>query len=149
MPFIGEKSSPANLASMKSWRFCLLLLLAVLLPVRGAVASAMLCSVAGSGAQTELAGVEHPTAHEAMDHAMEHEHGAAHDPAGGGHHEGHDHAGTDKCNVCSSFCSLTPLVSELPTVAEPLDRTAVRFSEFSAPPPSFFSDGQERPPRTI
>jgi hypothetical protein len=134
---------------MKSWRIWLLLLLAVLLPVRGAVAAAMLCPVAGSGIQTELAVVNHPTAHEAMDHAMEHDHGVSHEHAVGGHHDGHDHTATDKCNMCSAFCSLTPLVSEVQTVAEPLDPTAVKFSELSAPPPSFFSDGQERPPRTI
>lgn len=134
---------------MKSWRIWLLLLLAVLLPMRGAVAAAMLCPVAGSGIQTELAMVDHPAAHEAMDHAMGHDHGASDDHAAGGHHDGHDHTATDRCNMCSAFCSLTPLVSEVPTVAEPLDPTTVKFSEPSSPPPSFFSDGLERPPRTI
>lgn len=133
---------------MKSWRLWLLLLLAVLIPVRGSVAAAMLCPVAGSGILTELAMVDHPT-HEAMDHAMEHDHGVSHDHAAGGHHDGDDHTATDKCNMCSAFCSLTPLVSDVPTVAEPPDPAAVKFSELSAPPPSFFSDGQERPPRTI
>jgi len=134
---------------MKSWRIWLLLLLAALLPMRGAVAAAMLCPVAGSGIQMELAMVDHPTAHEVMDHAMVHDHGSSHDHAAGDHHDGHDHTATDRCNMCSAFCSLTPLVSEAPTVAKPLDPTAAKFSELCAPPPSFFSDGQERPPRTV
>jgi hypothetical protein len=143
---------------VKSWRICFLLLLAVLLPVRGAVAAAMLCPVAGSGAQMELPMVGQSAGHAAMDAAMLHDHPGGHDHAGGhGHaadasadgHPSHDHAASDGCNACSAYCSLTPLVSSPPTLAEPLDPTAVKFSDLSAPPPSFVSGGQERPPRTI
>jgi hypothetical protein len=143
---------------VKSWRICLLLLLAVLLPVRGAVAAAMLCPVAGSGAQLELAMVGQSAGHAAMDAAMSHDHTGGHDHASGHGHAadtsadgqaGHDRAASEACNACSAYCSLTPLVSSLPTLAEPLDPTAVKFSDFSAPPPSFVSGGQERPPRTI
>jgi hypothetical protein len=143
---------------VKSWRIWLVLLLAVLLPVRGAVAAAMLCPVAGFGAQMELAMVGHSAGHAAMDDAMSHHHSGGHDHASG--HDrapeasgdsppGHDHAASEGCNACSAYCSLTPLLSNLPTLAEPLDPTAVKFSDLSAPPPSFVSDGQERPPRTI
>lgn len=131
---------------MKSWRIWLLLLLAVLLPVRGAVAAAMPCSVAESGVRTELAGDE------AMEHAHAHGHADAHDHGAMSHdggHTGHDHAASDRCNMCSASCALTLLVSDVPTLAEPLDLAAVKFSELSAPSPSFLSDGQERPPRTI
>jgi hypothetical protein len=143
---------------VKSWRIWLLLLLAVLLPVRGAVAAAMMCPVAGFGVQVELAMGGHSAGHEAMDRAMSHNHSGGHDHASShGHpnvasddgHPGHDHAVSEGCNACSAYCSVTPLVSAIPTLAEPLGRTTVKFSDFSAPPPSFVSGGQERPPRTI
>jgi hypothetical protein len=143
---------------VKSWRIWLLLLMAVLLPVRGAVAAAMLCPVAGSGAQIELAVVGGSAGHAAVDDAMSHHRAGGHDHASGHNHApeasadghpGHDHAAAEGCNTCSAFCSLTPLLSNVPTLAEPVDPTAVRFPRLSAPPPSFVSDGQERPPRTI
>ena len=144
---------------MKTWRICLLLLLAVLLPVRGAVAAAMLCSVAGPGAQMELPMVGQPASHAAMDSALSPHHSGGHDHAAGHDHAhgdassdseyGHDHAASEGCNTCSAYCSLTRLLSNLSTLAEPLDASAVKFSDLSAPPPSFVSDGQERPPRTI
>ena len=131
---------------MKSVRIWLLVLLAVLLPVRGAVAAAMLCPIAGAGVQTEVQMSSEYAAHEAMhQHQHQHQHAASHE-----HTADHDHASSaDRCNLCSAFCSLTPLVGSVPTVAAPLDLAAVVFPDFSAPPPSFFSDGQERPPRSI
>ncbi|MEF7612342.1 hypothetical protein V4F39_00375 [Aquincola sp. MAHUQ-54] len=143
---------------MKPWRIWLLLLLAVLLPARGAVAAAMLCPVAGSGMQLELAMSGHPAGHEAMDHAMAHDHSDSHGhasahahgtEASNDGHAAHEHAGSEACNACSAYCSATPLVSAMPTLAAPLDPAAVKFAELAAPPPSNVSDGQERPPRTI
>ena len=116
---------------MKSIRIWLLLLLAVLLPIRGAVAAAMLCPIAGSGAPPQAQMHEH-------EHASSHVHTAEHDHA----------KAADRCNLCSAFCSLTPLVGSAPTVAAPLELAAAAFPDFSAPPPSFLSDGQERPPRS-
>lgn len=129
----------------------LLVLLAVLLPIKTAMAAAMLCAPAGVGLQGELVAVQPSVArlHEhsanagmTHEHAA-HEHGsAASDNAGpGGPH--------DRCNICSAFCSATPLVSSLPVVLVPPVHSAALFPECSAPPPSFLSDGQERPPRTI
>lgn len=137
---------------MKTVRIWFLLLLAVLLPVRGAVAAAMLCPVAGSGAQMELAMGPHVAGHEAMDHVMAHDHAGGHGPASGASGDGdpgHDHASPEGCNVCSAYCSLTPFVSNVPTLPEPLGLTDVGFTDLSAPPPSFVSEGQERPPRSI
>lgn len=100
----------------------------------------------------------HSAGHAAMDDAMSHDHLGGHDHTSGhGHapdasgdsHPGHEHAASEGCNACSAYCSLTPLVSELPTLAAPLGPTAFKFSDLSAPPASFVSDGQERPPRTI
>ena len=141
----------ATLTNVKAVRIWFLLLLAVLLPVRGAVAAAMLCPVGSTGMQNELRVHDHPMGHEAMDHVD----GSCtmlppHDHASAGHSDdGHDHAASDKCNTCSAYCSLTPLLSSDSTFLEPPDLAAVKFADQSAPPPSFVSDGQERPPRTI
>ncbi|KQY88305.1 DUF2946 family protein [Pelomonas sp. Root1444] len=120
---------------MKPVRICLLLLFALLLPLRGAVAAAMLCPAGGAGMHGEL-GTQPP-----MDHAH---HGAGH-----AHDDSHHPAGTDKCTLCAAFCSLTPLPSAAPALPEPLGRIAVGLTDHAAPPPDFFSDGQERPPRTF
>lgn len=128
---------------VKTARIWLLLLMAVLLPIRGAVAGAMLCPFGGSGMQAELQVVEPHAGHHTMDH-----HEAGHDPDGG-QHEDHDHGAKDKCNMCSAFCSLTPLLSDVPRLPEPGALPAMKFPDFSTPAPSFLSDGQERPPRTI
>ena len=131
---------------MKAWRFWFLLVLAMLLPVRGAVAAAMLCPLSESGVQTEMTADHHPAGHEAMDHASAYEPSSGH---AGGSTAGHDHTGSDKCTMCSAYCSTPPLAGDTPAFAAPLDPTAVKFCQFSAPAPSFLSDGQERPPRSI
>ena len=64
----------------------------------------------------------------------------------------HDHGTSsqqDKCNLCSAFCSLTPMLSAYTGIAEPHGLVEVPFPALSAPAPSFLSDGQERPPRSI
>jgi hypothetical protein len=133
---------------VRSLRIVLLLLLAVLLPVRSAIAGAMLCPVTGSGTQAELR-LAHDaarTAHHALDDALD----AAHH-AEGAHDHGahHDHGGQpDKCSVCSAFCSAVPLIGSLPELLPPLDSVALAYPDDSAPAPSFLSDGQERPPRS-
>lgn len=132
---------------MRTVRVWLLLLLAVLLPLRGAVAAGMLCPVAGSGIQSELMAHAHPASHRMMDDSAGHDHAAMHhEHSSDGHH---DHGAADKCNMCSAFCSVTPLVSSLPTLFEPLDMAATSFPDLSAPAPTFVSGGQERPPRSI
>lgn len=113
----------------------------------------MLCDVANPGVQAELTVSQLAPSHESMERVMAHDHGGAHDygSAGGEHDHGtaHDHATLDKCNMCAAFCGLTPLLSDVPTLAEPLNLTQVQFTDPIALPPSHLSDGQERPPRTI
>lgn len=65
-------------------------------------------------------------------------------PGAGGHHDGFG-----KCNLCCDFCSMTLLLSTLPSVPTPLNLSSVSFPDLFAPAPSFLSDGQERPPRSI
>ena len=134
---------------MKALRIWLLVLMAVLLPVRGAVAAAMLCAVGTTGMQSELRLL--PAGHEALDHTMAHAHGEhQHDHASGAHdHAGEGHAASDHCNMCSAYCSVTPLASAIPTLPRPLDPPSVRFPDIDSPAPTFLSDGQERPPRSI
>jgi hypothetical protein len=130
---------------VKTFRVWLLLLLAVLLPVRGALAVGMQCSGAAPQvvAQASLSGHGHghhssgsPAGHHDMS-AHGHPDGAADDPA----------SASDKCNLCAASCSVTGMVSGSLALAEPQRMPAV-FPQLHAPPPSFVSDGQERPPRT-
>jgi len=140
---------------VRTIRIWLLLLLAVLLPVRGAVAAAMLCPMGGSGSQMELRLNGDSSAHHALDesmaaaeHASAHEHSSAQHDHPGGHH---DHGGgqADKCNLCSAFCSLTPMVSPVLDLPQQQDLATPAFPDVSALAPTFLSDGQERPPRSI
>jgi len=128
---------------VKTIRIWLLVLLAVLLPVRGAVAAAMLCSPANAGDHSHVSAV-----------AGHHEHDAHADPRHAGHDTGspagtgHHADGSSQCNLCCDFCSMTPLLSTLPSVPPP-DLSSVPFPELCAAAPSFLSEGQERPPRSI
>lgn len=141
----------SKLTPVKSLRVWLILLLAVLLPVRGALALAMQCSTPGTQVQVQ-AQLSGGHEHHAASLGHEHHHGAAADPAVS-HDDsdgtGHDHAGAaDKCNLCAASCSATALVSASMTVAEQQSVSAV-FPHLYAPPPSFVSDGLKRPPRSI
>ena len=126
---------------MKLLRICLLVLLAILLPVRGAIAAAVPCAGIGHHAPAEA-----PAAHHHM-HAPGVEAQAAASTDHGTHH--HDHAGTDKCNLCSSCCSTAPLLLTFSPTVPTLDGPRADFPLVQAPAPSFLSDGQERPPRSI
>lgn len=133
---------------MTARRLWLILLLAVLLPVRGALAAGMLCPSAPFG-ELGAQAVEHAHVH-AEAGAPGHQH---HDASADGHSHAdgaaHDHAGADsKCNLCSALCCVAGLVSAGVTIAEP-QRAVTVFADLRAPPPSFVSGGQERPPRTI
>lgn len=135
---------------MKHFRLWLLLLLAVLLPVRGAVAAAMFCPPAAAGTHSEFLVADEAMGQHTMasataesaahEHAVR-DHGSAADDESLGTH--------DNCNLCSAFCSATPFVGSLPTMPTLQDVAATAFPDLLAPPPSFLSDGQERPPRSI
>ena len=129
---------------MKVLRIWLLVILAALLPIRGAMAVAMPCALSGMDPHGETlypdaAGHGHTVA---ANEPVSHDHGdaALHD---------HDKACQDKCNLCSASCSATPLVATIAGVPELSDLASVSFPELSVPAPSFLSDGQERPPRSI
>ena len=149
---------------MKALRVWLLVLLAVLLPVRGAVAAAMLCAPAGVGTQSEVLVTDRALGHHGADKvAAGHHENVAHD------HGSHDHGASaqadatdadtqsgngsggtpDKCNVCSSFCSVTSLVSAVPTLPLSSLTASTVYPAPAAPAIAFLSDGQDRPPRSI
>jgi len=110
-------------------RIWLLVLLTALLPIRGALAAAMLCAPAQGQHQ----------GHDVAQHE-------GHSQHQGGEHQQHD--GGDRCSLCASCCTAVPLMGVLPRVPEPL-AAPQRFPVLHAPAPSFVSDGWERPPRSI
>lgn len=136
---------------MKVARILLLVLLALVLPFRGALANVAHCAggpgefVRSVPAVHEHGGAAH--VHDAHVHAQDpgHDQAGAHGdadktPAG---------AAADKCNLCSASCSATPFVSAAPVIAAPLQVADAAFPALLAPPASHPSDGQERPPRSI
>ena len=133
---------------VKLLRICLLVLLSVLLPVRGAMAATMLCTPAGGPAHAQVTVTGHAAVHGHDDPALA-DAARSHDHAGDHHDEAaHDPGNQDKCNVCSSSCSSPPLPSATTGIVEPENLSSVAFPDLSAPAPRFQSDGQERPPRT-
>lgn len=123
---------------MKSLRIFVLVLLAMLLPLRGVSAATALC--------------EHPSTPHAGSVGFDHGHEMAGD-AGHVHSQPHDHGqghgGADKGRHCASLCSATPLMTALPTLALAPIAGTTAFPHFAAPSPTFLSGGQERPPRSI
>ena len=140
--------------SVKLFRVLLVLLLVLSLPARGALVAAMVCEPVDSGHPTERVAHDHSANH--MPDVAGHGH-AAHDRV-----EGHAHpspisatvtataaAASDSCHLCCDLCSLSPLVSQWPSLAGPQHLSNLAFPDVAAPLPSFVSEGQERPPRTI
>jgi hypothetical protein len=131
---------------VKLLRIWLLVVLAVLLPLRAAMAVALPCALAGVG--TPSGTTHHDAAGHGHGHAVAaHEH-VQHHPGAVALHD-HEKACQDKCNLCSASCSATPLIATFAGVPELRDRASVSFPDLSVPAPSFLSDGQERPPRSI
>lgn len=125
----------ATLTTVKSLRIVVLVLLAMLLPLRGVSAAALLCE-------------QQPASHTEMA-ALAHDHEAASATARDHAQHEHDHGGVDKDHHCLASCSATPLMSALPTIASPAAAGAAVFPHFAAPAPTFQSGGQDRPPRSI
>ncbi|MCE4538881.1 hypothetical protein LXT12_16630 [Pelomonas sp. P7] len=113
---------------MRLLRIWLLVVLALLLPLRGAVAAAMLCQPLAAG----------PAMHQ-LAHA-----GQGHEAC----HQDYGQATQDRCHVCAAFCALTPLPAAGSDLPEPPEAASAAFPEPWLPPASFLSGGQERPPRT-
>jgi hypothetical protein len=135
---------------VKHLRIWLMMLLMVVLPVRGAMAAAMLC-LPQNGPQKQEVMVQHlggesSKSHDHTQHGHGH-HGHAVDTQAG---PDHDDASltADDCNLCAGFCTLTLLASNAPELRHPWARAALNPAS-SLAAPSFVSDGEDRPPRTI
>lgn len=133
---------------MKALRVWLLVLLAIALPMRGAMAAAMLCAPGGGAHAHVTAGPSAPmpvTEGHAHDHAgaaLSHAHGAADHASSAGHDA------DEKCGFCASCCSVSiPVTATLVLPQAP--PAAQHFPEDVAPIAEFFPGGQERPPRSI
>jgi len=132
-------------APVKTLRVLLLVLLAVMLPVRGVMAATLMCPqhagadssahampMGGDGEHVDAAGVAHGD-----DGALQDAH----------HHDGE--SGSDTCNLCSACCSVPPVPSAALAMLPPLEGPAATFPSFAAPALAFQSEGPERPPRSI
>lgn len=133
---------------MKALRLVLLLLLAVLLPLRGAIAAAAPC--AGDGFRGPASSAQ------AGGHAHQHHHHHSGGPAGepaslhahaGGHP--HEHGDAGKCNLCASCCSAASLPATFSPAIAALEAAPASFAVVNASVQPFLSDGQERPPRSL
>lgn len=138
-------------SAVKTVRLLLLVLLALVLPLRGALANVTWCMDRAHGAGHAV--------------STAHEHGSAHGDDGhahGGEHAHADHllsassggsgdATDDPCaehgSVCAASCAAPPIMSAPPVVLAPMAAAATPFPALTAPPPSHPSEGQERPPR--
>jgi hypothetical protein len=137
---------------VKNLRVVILVLLAVLLPIRGAMALALLCQGDGSG-PSSAAAVEQ--AHVAMpaEHGLHDEQGKAkHHPCCGDASDDDTSVSDGQptaCQVCASGCCWTPLAFAPPSVQASVLTTSAVCPALSLAIPSFESGAQDRPPRTI
>ena len=132
-----------NRPVVKTFRTAFLILLALLLPIRGAVAGAMLCPQ-GHGPAIVAQASKH------AGHYMHGDTGAAHHHEHQGAADHGEQAGqANACNICVAFCSMTPMLSTMPTLVPAMLAFTLSFPELAAAPPRFQPDGLDRPPRSI
>lgn len=117
-------------------RTALLLLIAVLLPLRGAVAVSMAC--AGGAAAMAVVTLDEHAAH--ADHSAHH--GAQH-----GEPQSAAPASADKCSLCAASGAATPLPITLPMVMRPADFAVLQYPPLTVLFSVFVTGGLERPPR--
>lgn len=120
--------------TMKALRPWLLLLLAVLLPLRGAVAASMACALPVPAMAMAMAASIDNGEH-AHHHAEPQDTSAQH------------HATADKCNLCAAAGAATPLPMRSPELQQPATGTALLFPPLAVTVTGFVPDGPERPPR--
>jgi hypothetical protein len=127
---------------MKILRLWLLVLLAVLVPLRGAVAAAAVCP---DGA-THAASNKHLHGHGASTAAMAHAHVAVTAASAQSAHLDH---GGGKCSVCCASCTASANAPTFTWTVVPLDASSSEFPRLTAAVPAFVSESPERPPRSI
>ncbi len=151
LPLRCTHRPPARQSSfVKYLRTIILVLLTVLLPIRGAVAAAMLCpgGMGTSSAIPATAQGHHHDMHAAQDlganESATHNHSHAHvsDDSSSDAHAG-------ACQFCAGGCCVTPLAFAPPSVESPIVATSAAFPAITARVSAHYPDGQDRPPRTI
>lgn len=146
---ISMKTDPVIASkAVKKLRVWLVVLLAIVLPIRGAVASSMLCEAPGAltstASHSHQPAQDHTSAHDDVQPVLD----IAHDDTLASH--GESLGGEDACNLCVVYCgSGAVLVSQVLTAPAPLDLVSPLIPVLAAAAPSFVPDGLERPPRTI
>lgn len=123
-------------------RICLVALLAVLLPIRGAMAAATVCPLGGMAGEHRMAAASAMT-------AAHHECDACPHDDGRTQNHGHHTAGDAACPLCAAFCSASAMPASLPVMPAPPLCGARACDAPDAASPSFIPDGPERPPRSI
>jgi hypothetical protein len=134
--------------AVKSLRTFILVLLTVLLPIRGAVAAAMLCP--GEKAMASTFAAAAPPEHDKhASHGMQAHHSATHGHAhGGASDESPSDGHATACQFCAGGGCVTPLAFAPPSVQSPRVTASAAFPELTARISAYHTDGQDRPPRT-
>jgi hypothetical protein len=134
--------------SMKKLRIPLILLVALILPVKGAMAAAgMFCHL---GSAQPMSAIVQPHQHHAGAHQNHAEHHAV---DGDSQSDAEDDAplipASSSCAICSAVCSAPPLPANGIAFHVPAASGAECFPALSPPRLSAVQSGLERPPRTI
>lgn len=136
-------------SAMSKPRIWLLLLMALILPFKGAMAAAgMFCHL---GSDLPMSAIVQPHQHHAggADHDHARGNGTYNDAQSGVHDDSGPSPGSSSCTICSAVCSAPPL-PPAGVSWQPLAPTgAERFPALAPPRPSAVSSGLERPPRTV
>lgn len=134
---------------MKTLRIFLLTLLVLVLPLRGALAAVAHCMADPAAQPAGPAVVQMHQDHGGHDH----HHGQAGVQApesAGAHHSpaGADGAtALDACKFCAAYCSVTPVLSTLPSLVSVSPLAETVFPALVTPPPSHLADALDRPPQ--
>lgn len=128
-------------------RVLLLLFLVLLLPVRGVMASALLCPPPAS-APGAAHGVGMSAATEQHTHGDCGTHARADAPSPTAEWQKHGPDEPNACNLCAACCSAPPMAHAELDIPLPRGSAALEFPSRRVPVPGFLPDGQERPPRS-
>jgi hypothetical protein len=133
---------------MKKLRIPLILLVALILPFKGAMAAAgMFCHL---GSAQPMSAIVQPHQHHAEAHQNHAEHHAPDDVSQSDAEDGARLIpASSSCTICSAVCSAPPLPANGIAFHAPPPSGAERFPALSLPRPSAAQSGLERPPRTI
>ena len=134
---------------MKRFRILILVLMAILLPIRGAVAATMLCAE-GEATGTATVVAEHQHHDMTAGQEMRADRSASHQHAGGdaaGDSSSGKHPTT--CQFCASGGCTASIVGTVPSLGQQSLTSSVSFPALTTRVTVFYPDGQDRPPRTI